>query len=144
MADQRVLLITANSNLASAAARTFASAYIPLVTVTACAKFTTQDKPKFILVLLDMDSLGIAKMSELRSFLARMRGLSVIAMCDMARTPNRETVEILATGVNDVIPNAIDMNLLIAKTKAHLRRLGAGNTAGTDRAAGSWTRGDGI
>lgn len=144
MPDQKVLLITTNASLSAAAARTFASAYIPLITLTSCTKFPVQDKPKFILVLLDMDSLGIAKISELKAFLARMRGLSVIALCDMAKTPNRVTVEILSTGVNDLIPNAIDMNLLIAKTKSHLRRLGGGNTAGTDRAADTWTRGDGI
>ncbi|OGS13501.1 MAG: hypothetical protein A2285_04310 [Elusimicrobia bacterium RIFOXYA12_FULL_57_11] len=144
MPDQKVLLITANAGLSAAAAGAFASVYIQLVVLTSCAKFPVQDKPKFILVLLDMDSLGAAKMSELRAFLARMRGLPVIALCDMAKTPNKDTVEILSTGVNDVIPNAINMNLLIAKTRAHLRRLGAGNNAATDRAAGGWTRGDGI
>lgn len=144
MPDLKVLLITANSELSAAATRAFASAYIQLVVLTSCAKFPVQDKPKFILVLLDMDSLGIAKISELRAFLGRMRGLAVIAMCDMAKTPNKVTVEILSTGVNDVMPNAIDMNLLIAKTRAHLRRLGASNPTATDRAAGGWTRGEGT
>lgn len=144
MADHKVLLITANTVLSGAASRTFSSASIQLVVMPSCAKFTVQDKPNYILVLLDMDSLGVAKMSELRSFLARMRGLAVIAMCDMTRTSNSQTVEILSTGVNDIIPNAIDMNLLMAKTKAHLRRLGAANPASNDRAAGTWTRGDGI
>lgn len=144
MSDLKVLLITANTVLAGATARTFSSANIQLTVLTSCAKFPVQDKPHYILVLLDLDSLGMAKMSELRSFLARMRGLAVIAMCDMTRTSNRETVEILSTGVNDIIPNAIDMNLLMAKTKSHLRRLGAVNPASDDRAAGTWTRSDGI
>jgi len=57
------------------------------------------------------------------------------------KTSNRQTVEILATGVNDLIPNAIDMNLLTAKTRAHLRRLGVGGNPGNnDRAANNLNR----
>lgn len=144
MPDFKVLLITTKAELSAAAERAFASAYIQLAVLTSCTKFLVQDKPKFVLVLLDMDSLGTAKIMELKAFLARMRGLPVIAMCDMTKTPNKVTVEILSTGVNDVMPNAIDMNLLIAKTRSHLRRLGAINSTATDRAAGGWTRSEGI
>lgn len=134
MPDLKVLLITANPSLADAAGRAFGSAFIPCATVNSPAKVQVGDKRNYCLVLLDLDCLGISKMFELKSFLSRMIGLPVIAMCNMSKTSNRETVDILATGVNDLMPNAIDMNLLIAKTRAHLRRLGIGGSA-TDRAA---------
>lgn len=143
MPDLKVLIITANTALSGAVLRTFQSAYIPVSTVTSCAQVQIVDKRNICLVLLDMDSLGIAKLSELKSFLAKMRGVPVIAMCNMAKTSNSQSVEILATGVNDLIPNAIDMNLLTAKTRAHLRRLGlGGNPSTNDRAANNLNRRD--
>ena len=141
MPDKKVLIITANTALSGAVLRTFQSAYIPVSALTSCAQVQLADKGNISLILLDMDSLGIARISELKHFLAKMRGLPVIALCNMQKTSNSQTVEILATGVNDVIPNAIDMNLLTAKTRAHLRRLGlGGNPTTNDRAANNQNR----
>jgi len=125
MQDLIILIITANTALSAAAARAFAPARIRLAVLAACQQFPAQTEPEFILVLLDMDSLGPDKLKELKTFLARTRGLPVIAMFDAARTANREIVEILSAGADDAMPNAAEMPLLVAKTKSHLRRLAA-------------------
>ena len=139
MSDSKLLLITASTALSRAVASAFASMFIEVTVLSGCARFSVQDRMKYKLVLLDLDSLGPDKVSELRGFLAKANGLPVLAMCDMTRTSNGEVVRILSTGVNDVMPNAIDMNVLVAKTKSHLRRLGVNNPA-NDRAAGNLNR----
>ncbi|HBA62134.1 MAG TPA: hypothetical protein DCZ92_15235 [Elusimicrobia bacterium] len=138
MPDYRIVLITANRNLAAAGTRAFISAGINSSVVSSCANFIMQDNKRDVaIVFLDLDCLGLAKMADLRAFVGKTKGISVIAMCDSARTSNREMVEILSSGVNDVINNSIDMTLLIAKTKAHLRRYGADQLK-NEQAAQKW------
>ena len=141
MPDFKIVLITANKNLAAAGTRAFISAGINASVVSSCPNFLMQDKRDVAIVFLDLDCLGMAKMADLRAFVGKTKGISVIAMCDSARTSNREMVDILSSGVNDVIHNSIDMTLLIAKTKAHLRRFGA-DVLKNERAAEKWLQRD--
>ena len=138
MPDIRIVLITANRTLAAAGTRAFLSAGINSSVVSSCPNFIMQDNKRDVaIVFLDLDCLGMAKMAELRAFVSKIKGISVIAMCDAARTSNREMVEILSSGVNDVITNSIDMTLLIAKTRAHLRRFGT-DVQKNEQAAEKW------
>ena len=139
MPDLKIVLITGNKNLAAAGTRAFISAGINSSIVSSCPNFIMQDKRDVAIVFLDLDCLGMAKMADLRAFVKNAKGISVIAMCDSARTSNREMVEILSSGVNDVINNSIDMTLLIAKTKAHLRRIGA-DLLKNEHAAEKWLK----
>lgn len=138
MPDVRIVLITANRTLAAAGTRAFLSAGINSSVVSSCPNFIMQDNKRDVaIIFVDLDCLGMAKMPELRAFVSKTKGISVIAMCNSAKTSNREMVEILSSGVNDVITNSIDMTLLIAKTKAHLRRFGA-DLQKNEQAAEKW------
>jgi len=133
MPDYKIIIISADIPFSEAAGRAFLPAGVQPILIASCDRFPMQNKPMYSLVLLDMDCLGAAKVAEMKAFLARIKGLPVIAICDMGRMTNRDTVEILDAGANDVFAKNLPPVLLVAKTKAHLRR-GSDN----ERAASSW------
>ncbi len=133
MPRQKVLVITAAAALADALSRALSPIGILLTIISDWQKFQIQDKPMYSLALLDMDTLGMAKFPELSTFLSNMKGLPVIVLYDAAKVTNRDTVEVLKAGANDMIAQDTPSPLMAAKIKAHLRR-GTEN----DRAAGGW------
>ncbi|MEI7528791.1 MAG: hypothetical protein WCK76_07595 [Elusimicrobiota bacterium] len=142
MQDLKILIITSNAALSAAAAGAFAAARVQATGLPACRHFSARPDPGFLLVLLDLAVLGPDKIAELKAFLVLARGLSVIAMFEAGRTPDRVIVEILSAGADDAMSNATEIPLLVAKTKAHLRRLAAQEQADCD--AGGLNRGSGI
>jgi len=134
MAEQKILLVTADAAFSEAVIRAFPPAEVLFTVVPAWQKFPVQNKPMYALLLLDMDTLGMPKIADLKAVVTALRGLPVISLCDI-RTTNRDTVEYLGGGANDAISKNTPPPLLAAKVRAHLRR-GMNN----DRAAGAWLR----
>jgi DNA-binding response OmpR family regulator len=133
MVEQKVLVITSSPAVSDAVSRALSPAGILSLIISDWRKFQIQDKPMYALALLDMDILGTANFPELKTFLSSMKGLPVIVLFAAEKVSNRDTVEILGAGADDMIAHNTPSALLAAKIRAHLRR-GAAN----DKAAGGW------
>lgn len=138
MPNYKIFLITASEILATSASKAFASAGINFAQLRSCADFFAQGWRETDIIFLDLACVGRNKPSELKTFLGKIREVSVIAMCDAAKTSHDEMVEILSSGVDDAISTSIDMSLLIAKTRAYLRRVDLRHIMKTERAAQKW------
>jgi len=138
MQSSKIFLITTNDVLAGGALKAFVSAGISPVLLRSCQDFFAQNWKDACIVFLDLNRLGGNKPAELKSFIGKAHEASVIAMCDTAKISNKEMVEILSSGVDDAISTSIDMTLLIAKTKAYMRRVEVRRSQINDRAAEKW------
>ncbi|HAF95880.1 MAG: hypothetical protein A2X34_01190 [Elusimicrobia bacterium GWC2_51_8] len=138
MPNFKIFLITANETLAANASKAFASAGFNFVLQCSCADFFAQGWRDAGIVFLDLACVGQDKPAELKKFLGKMREVSVIAMCETPKTSNREMIEILASGVDDAISTSIEMSLLMAKTRAYIRRVEVRRMIKTEQAAKKW------
>ena len=144
MPNFQIFLITADNVLAGGALKAFASAGFNSVLLRSCADFFAQGWRETGIIFLDLACVGRDKPAELKTFFGKTHESSVIAMCDTAKTPSGEMVEILSSGVDDVISTSIDMSLLIAKTRAYIRRVEVRHIIKIERAAKKWCQDSGA
>ncbi|MBI5744549.1 MAG: response regulator transcription factor [Elusimicrobia bacterium] len=78
---------------------------------------------------LDADCLGAARICAIAELTSCARGAPVLVACDGERTGNAGIAAMLLAGADDVVFYNTDKAVLLAKARAHLRRLPAGAPA---------------
>lgn len=123
MKDIGIWVITCGRALLHCVTRAFAADGVIPESAVSLNKFPADHGNA--LVFLDVCCLGGDMAAGLRSFLAQVRGVSVMAVCDLAKISAAQMAELLNAGADDIIANTIQPELLRAKVGAHMRRLEA-------------------
>ena len=75
------------------------------------------------LALIEICAKGVATPRDLKIFLSGRKNISVLVFSKPEKTSNLDISAFLENGADDFIPSNIDEKVLLAKTKAHIRRL---------------------
>ena len=75
------------------------------------------------LAFMEICAGGLTSPDDLKTFLNGRKNISVIVLSKPGKTSNLEISAFLECGADDFITSDIDENVLLSKTKAHIRRL---------------------
>lgn len=75
------------------------------------------------LAFIEIGTAGLAEPKDLKAFLGGRKDISVIVFSRPGRTGNALISGFLENGADDFITTDINENVLLSKTKAHIRRL---------------------